>query len=64
MTTEAQRIEIIALSNQGLTAPEVAEKVGCSVWTVRKWKQVFKKKHHCNLQWDALSLAACQVFHP
>lgn len=44
MTTEEQRIQMVELSNQGLTAPQVADKLNCSVWTVRKWKQRFKKK--------------------
>lgn len=43
MTTEAQRLRMIELSNQGLKAPQVAQELGCSVWTVRKWKQRFKK---------------------
>lgn len=44
MTTEEQRIQMIELSNQGLAAPKIAAKLNCSVWTVRKWKQRFKKK--------------------
>lgn len=46
MTSESQRVQIIELSNQGYTAPQISERLGCSVWTVRKWKQRFKKKHH------------------
>jgi len=44
MTTEDQRKKMIALSVEGLKAPTIAKKVNCSVWTVRKWLQTFKKK--------------------
>jgi len=44
MTTEVQRKRMIELTNQGLKAPQIAKELGCSVWTVRKWKQRFKKK--------------------
>lgn len=63
MTTEAQRLRMIELSNQGLTAPQVAEKIGCSVWTVRKWKQRFKKKQTYNRQWDDHRKAVYLAFH-
>lgn len=45
MTSEEQRIKMLELSNQGLNASEVATHLGCSKWTVRKWKQRFKKKN-------------------
>lgn len=44
MTTEYQRRKMIALSNTGMKAPVIAEQIGCSVWTVRKWVQAYKKK--------------------
>ncbi len=44
MTTEEDRIQIVELSNRGVKASEVAQQLGCSVWTVRKWKQRFKKR--------------------
>jgi len=64
MTTEEQRIQMIELSNQGQTAPQVAEKLNCSVWTVRKWKQRFKKKRAYILKWADQLLAAYLVFQP
>jgi len=62
MTTEAQRMRMIELSNQGLNAPQVAKKLGCSVWTVRKWKQRFKKKQIYNRLWDGLKKAVYLAF--
>ena len=44
MTTEDQRKEMISLSNKGMKAPQIANQIGCSVWTVRKWIQRLKKK--------------------
>ena len=44
MTSEEQRIKMLELSNQGLKAPEIGKRLGCSEWTVRKWRQRFKKK--------------------
>ncbi len=64
MTTEEQRIQMIELSNQGLTAPQVAEKLNCSVWTVRKWKQRFKKKRAYILKWSDQLLDAYLVSQP
>jgi transposase len=44
MTTIQERTRIIELSALGMKAPEIAAQLACSVWTVRKWKQRFKKK--------------------
>ena len=44
MTTEDQRKEMISLSNKGMKAPQIADQIGCSVWTARKWIQRLKKK--------------------
>jgi len=44
MMTIAERKRILELSAQGMNAPEVARQLRCSVWTVRKWNQRFKKK--------------------
>ena len=51
MTTEEQRMKMIELCNQGLKAPQIAKQLNCSAWTVRKWRQRFKKKRTYNHKW-------------
>lgn len=54
MTSEEQRIKMLELSNQGLNATEIGIQLGCSKWTVRKWRQRLKKKELLYLKWDVL----------
>jgi transposase len=53
MTTTTERTRIVELSAQGVKAPKVAEQLHCSVWTVRKWNQLFKKKALSYQRWGA-----------
>lgn len=43
-TTFQERILISELAEAGHTDPEIATYLGCSVWTVRKWRRTFKRK--------------------
>ena len=43
-TTFQERIVISELATAGHTDPEIAATVGCSVWTVRKWRRLFAHK--------------------
>ena len=43
-TTFQERILISELAEVGHTDPEIAAYLGCSVWTVRKWRRVFEHK--------------------
>jgi len=53
MTTLEQRRQIEALIKLGEKSPQIAEALGISVWTVRKWKQRLKKGVLCTLKWVA-----------
>ncbi|MCB9080164.1 MAG: helix-turn-helix domain-containing protein [Lewinellaceae bacterium] len=43
MTSLEQRQQIRELVHQGLKAPQIAQRVKVSVYTVRKWRQRLKK---------------------
>ncbi len=43
-TTFQERIVISELAEGGHTDPEIAAYLGCSVWTVRKWRRIFERK--------------------
>ncbi len=51
MTSLEQRQTIKSMVNQGIKCPKIAEQVGCSVHTVRKWKSIIKKGVHCIPRW-------------
>ena len=38
-TTFQERLEIIERATAGQSDPEIAAALGCSVWTVRKWRR-------------------------
>jgi transposase len=38
-TTLQERLQILELSEAGFTDPSIAQKIGRSVWTVRKWRR-------------------------
>lgn len=42
-TTLEQRKFIEKQAKAGRTSPEIAQELGISVWTVRKWRQRLKK---------------------
>ena len=43
-TTFEERIVISELAEAGHSDPEIAAYLGCSVWTVRKWRRIFEHK--------------------
>src|SRR5260370_21892813 len=43
-TTFQERIVISELAEGEHSGPEIAAYLGCSVWTVRKWKCIFERK--------------------
>ena len=43
-TTFQERIVISELAEAGHSDPEIATYMGCSVWTVRKWRRIFEHK--------------------
>jgi transposase InsO family protein len=43
-TTFQERIVISELAEVGHSDPEIAAYLGCSVWTVRKWRRIFERK--------------------
>jgi transposase len=43
-TTFQERILISELAEGGHTDAEIAAYLGCSVWTVRKWRRIFERK--------------------
>lgn len=43
MTSLEERQKMVSLSEQGYNSPQIAQQIGCSVWTVRKWLQRYKK---------------------
>ncbi len=52
---------ISELAEGGHSGPEIAAYLGCSVWTVRKWKCIFDhpggKASHRGLEYDATRVA-------
>ena len=42
-STLEQREQIQLLSAQGVKSADIAEQIGLSFWTVRKWRQRLKK---------------------
>lgn len=52
-TTLEQKHLIARLHGEGRTAREIADEVGLSVWTVRKWLGRIKKSLSRNLLWGA-----------
>lgn len=57
MTSLEQRQRINELSNQGHKAPAIAEELGISVFTVRKWRTRLKKGDRIIPQWAVLRQA-------
>ncbi len=45
-TTFQTRLEISEQAAAGLNDSQIAERVGCSVWTVRKWRRRWRKLGH------------------
>ena len=43
-TTFQERLDITERSAVGQSDPEIATALGCSVWTVRKWRR--RGQHH------------------
>jgi len=54
MTSLEQRQTIKEMVEQGIKCPAIAEAVGCTVYTVRKWKDRIKKGIRSTLQWVVL----------
>jgi transposase len=50
-TTLEQRKFIEKQAKAGRTSPKIAEELGISVWTVRKWRQRLKKTNLRFLKW-------------
>jgi transposase-like protein len=48
-TTFQTRLEISGHTAAGLNDPQIAERMGCSVWTVRKWRRRWRKLGHLGL---------------
>jgi len=48
-TTLEERIEIGERWEAGQTDPEIAEAIGCSVWTVRKWRRRYQREGRSGL---------------
>lgn len=42
-TTLEERQSIKLMVEQNFKSPEIAQQLGISVWTVRKWRQIIKK---------------------
>ena len=49
MTTLEERIEIGERWEAGQTDPEIAAAMGCSVWTVRKWRRKYQQEGRSGL---------------
>ncbi len=43
-TTFQTRLQISEYATAGLNDPQIATAVGCSVWTVRKWRRRWHKR--------------------
>lgn len=54
LTSLEIRHKIKLLSEQGLSSPLIAEQLGVSVWTVRKWRQFFKKELGLPSYWSPI----------
>lgn len=48
-TTFQTRLEISEHAAAGLNDTQIAERVGCSVWTVRKWRRRSRKRGRLGL---------------
>jgi transposase len=48
-TTLEERIEIGERWEAGQTDPEIAEALGCSVWTIRKWRRKYQREGRSGL---------------
>ena len=43
-TTLQERVTIGKLATAGRTDAQIAAKLDCSVWTVRKWRRIFEQQ--------------------
>lgn len=53
MTSLEQRDQIRQMVNQGFTSPAIAQALGVSVHTIRKWRRILKKRIPYTLPWVA-----------
>ncbi len=48
-TTFQERVLMNELATAGRVDPEIAEAIGCSVWTVRKWRRIYQRQGRAGL---------------
>ena len=52
MTTFQKRLEITERAAAGQSDPDIAATLGCSVWTVRKWRRIGQQPGRQGLSLD------------
>lgn len=57
MTSPEERKTIHRMAEQGFTSQQIADALGWTISTVRKWRQLLKKGVRQKVKWDALELA-------
>ena len=58
-TSYEDRVRMVQLRKQGLSYPEIARRIGCSLWTVRRWVKAFERGG-----WEALAYKSCALKTP